>query len=403
MKILSGKSLITKNIWLIVGFVFLFLIILTNQIHQPYPDEFENILGGWFILHGRLPYIGFFTHHNPFAYFFAAPIVFLSGPSFVKFRIILGVFYLSGFVAFYLYIKNKWGAYATRIVKWLIIFLVFSATYTWGHMLLGDTLSAYLLLASYIIIVFIALSKEKLTWKMLWIISILTAFAFLTSAALLIACGVIYLFVVYLFIRQEGFDLRKLTKLVVIFATPYLIFLLYLVITGSLTEYYFQAIRYTTDIYAKLPGGFTSKNPIRILIIYFHEFMKNYKAILSMIKDLNYANPFPHALALSNIVFIVYLLLNKKYATSLFVFFIMVYASLRGNPYTTSETDYQAIQYQFVSMFNGIAVLLYIWNDLLKNKIKLPKKVFYSFFLIYLKPISYLVQSPAEWKKEQAI
>src|SRR5579872_2454802 len=77
-----------KSFWLKALFVLLiFAIFLINTIHESYPDEFDNILGGWYILHGRLIYIGFFTHHGPVAYYIAALVELFSGRSFVSFRI----------------------------------------------------------------------------------------------------------------------------------------------------------------------------------------------------------------------------------------------------------------------------------------------------------------------------
>ncbi len=69
-------------------------IFLINTVHEQYPDEFDNILGGWYILHGRLIYTGFFTHHGPVAYYIAALVEIFSGQSFVRFRIVYSIFFL---------------------------------------------------------------------------------------------------------------------------------------------------------------------------------------------------------------------------------------------------------------------------------------------------------------------
>ena len=65
-------SLLSSNFPIIGLFIILFCLFLINSVHTSYPDEFENILGGFYINQGRLPYIGFFTHHGPFTYFFAS-------------------------------------------------------------------------------------------------------------------------------------------------------------------------------------------------------------------------------------------------------------------------------------------------------------------------------------------
>ncbi|MCM8827633.1 MAG: glycosyltransferase family 39 protein, partial [Candidatus Omnitrophica bacterium] len=338
-----------------------------------------------FILNGRLPYTGFFTHHNPMAYFVSAVAVLFSGPSFVKFRLVFGVFYLLGFISLFFYVRKNWFKQEIIIITWLITFLTISATYTWGHMVLGDTLSAYFLLPSYLILVFIALRGTKVRWEKVLVVSILAALAVLTSSAVVITVLIIYAFLFFLFVSQCKLRFRDILLFITIVITPYIIFFLYLVFSGSLNEFYRQAIRYTSDIYVQLPGGFTSRNPFRISIIYFNEFLKNYRSIVLMIKDLNLANPFAPALALSSLVFIVYLILNRKFSLSVFVFLMLVYASLRGNPYTTSETDYQAIQYHFFSMFNGLAAIVYLWNSLsLNSNREIPKKIIEGFMFVLL-------------------
>jgi len=159
---------------------------------------------------------------------------------------------------------------------------------------------------------------------------------------------------------------------------------IYLVISGSFVEFYRQTIQYTTEIYARLPGGVKSKNPVRILIVYFNEFIRNYRSIFLLIKDLNFANPFAQTLALSSFALIMYLALNKKFDIAVFVFLTLVYASVRGNPYSTTETDYQAIQYQFISMFNGLTAIIYLWNSLVVKKNVLPKKILEAFLFLFL-------------------
>ena len=375
---------IKRNYLSIIGFLLLFFIILTNQVHQAYPDEFENILGGIFILKGRLPYSGFFTHHNPFAYFFAVPIALLSGASFVKFRIILGVVYLASFIAFFIYIKKRFSGLERATLTFFYALIVLGSTYMWGHMLLADSLSALLLAPVYITILFSSINKREMQTGDIWLISILSAFALLTSSSLIFAVCIIYLFTLILVFTKQKKTFRKLIKLIFIFSSPYLIFLFYLLVTGSLEDFYLQSIRYNTDIYISLPGGVHSSNPIRIAIIYFNEFMKNFRAIATLIKDFNFYSPFAHALVLSNLVIIAYLVFSRQFLLAGFVFLMLVYSSLRGNPYETKETDYQSIQYHYLSLFNGVFVLGHLWDEIVNKRIDRARKLFYSFFIILL-------------------
>src|ERR1051325_10801956 len=74
-----------------------------------YPDEYDNILGGWYILHGRLPYVGFFTHHGPAAYFVSSIVLLFSGHSFVSFRVVYNILLFIFLVGSYIFLRKKFG------------------------------------------------------------------------------------------------------------------------------------------------------------------------------------------------------------------------------------------------------------------------------------------------------
>ena len=76
------------NLILITFFFFIFCILSINALHESYPDEFDNILGGKYILSGSLLYKDYFSHHGPVAYFLSAFILLFSNGSFVIFRIL---------------------------------------------------------------------------------------------------------------------------------------------------------------------------------------------------------------------------------------------------------------------------------------------------------------------------
>ena len=62
-----------KKFWILSLFVlFTAAIFILDAFHESYPDEFDNISGGWLILHGTLIYKNFFTHHGPFPYFLSS-------------------------------------------------------------------------------------------------------------------------------------------------------------------------------------------------------------------------------------------------------------------------------------------------------------------------------------------
>ena len=135
-----------SNFPLILFFALIFLLFLTNTVHESYPDEFDDILGGWYILHGKFLYSGFFTHHNPFGYILAAVVEFFSGQSFVRFRWVYAIVLFVYILWTYLFLQKRFSYEKVRFYLFTILLFAIGATYFWGHMLLADNVAALLLL-----------------------------------------------------------------------------------------------------------------------------------------------------------------------------------------------------------------------------------------------------------------
>lgn len=351
-------------------FWIIFLITIIGEIHFIYPDEFENILGGRYILEGRLPYIGFFTHHNPFAYFFAVPISAIAGQSFIKFRLLLGLVYTLMSIGFFLWIKQRFGFGIAGIIMVWLVFIAIGATYWWGHMLLADSLSSYFAAASIISLFWLFWRREKLrNWDLL-IVSLLTALMVLTTMTLVYLAAAIYLLIIAYFLKNKPGKswFKQILKIIGIFSIPYLVFAVYLLITGSLQEFIYQSIVFNAQYYAFLPGGVSVKNPLRVVIVLFYQFFTNFKTMLVMTKDLNFGSPFAQTLVLSNAVLLIYSIIEKRFFIAIFIWVTLMFSIVRSNPYTTAETDYQGMAYHLISIFNGLVVLSFIWKTL-KTKI----------------------------------
>src|SRR4029079_6203400 len=68
---------------------------------------------------------------------------------------------------------------------------------------------------------------------------------------------------------------------------------------------------------------------------------------------------------------------------SIFVLGILVYLNGRSNPLTTTETDYQAIPYQYFSLFNGVFLLTTLWHEL-REDIEKNKRILYAGMFFFL-------------------
>lgn len=59
---------ILKNKFLTLALSISLVLFLVSAFHEDYPDEYDSILGGKYILEGRIPYKDWFQHHQPGAY-----------------------------------------------------------------------------------------------------------------------------------------------------------------------------------------------------------------------------------------------------------------------------------------------------------------------------------------------
>lgn len=367
-------------------FVFVFILFFINTFETNFPDEFDNIVGGLYITKGVLPYKGFFSHHGPVAYLIASPITLFTQQSFVNFRIVFSAILSLFLLGNYLILKRQLKTQKITEFLYYLILLGLSATYFWGHMLLADSLSGYLLIPAYVLIFLKSVKQQKLTFIDIGIVSILTSLTFFTSITYSYVVLIMNLFVLFIYLLQHKKNLihADTLKVFLIFLIPYLIFLMYFLVTGSLKQYIQQGILYNKNIYIynyPRPEGSTSLNPLRYAIVIFHQFYGNYRGLLEQVKDFNFAYPFNITLAVINISLLAFLLIQKNYSLFLFVLGLLIFSNPRSNPLNSKETDFQSSVYIMLSLFNLPLILLALKNEL--NKV-LPfaKKLIFSLLFI---------------------
>lgn len=360
----------------IAFFFVIYLFLFLNSVHESYPDEMDNILGGYFINKGILPYTGFFTHHGPLAYYFASIITFFAGQSFVGFRrgstIFILIFLLIGYLVIRKRTLPKFGFYL-----FYLSLVVLSSSYYWFHMFLADPISGYLFIPAYGILFLKLFRKEALKKIDIILISVFSSLSLMNSPTysyiVFILAFITFLHYLLFNLSDKKYlsinSLKKSVIFVSIFAAPYLVFVLFLLITGTFKDYYFQALVYNKSYYIynyPRPPGSTSVNPIRYAIIIINNFLNAYQVLLAAIKNVDFINPFNITLALSNVALWFLLLIRKKYLLFLLSFLLIIFANVRSNPLNVHATDYQAAVYIMLSFFNA-SFLLFNLKDELKE------------------------------------
>jgi len=356
------RNLFLSNWKICAFFAFLFIILLFNTVHNSYPDEFDNILGGRLILKGILPYSGFFSHHGSMGYFFAAVINLFAGQSFVRFRFLMSIVYLTYFIAVYFLVKKKTKSEFSNTFLLFSILIVLASTYFWGHMFLADPLSAMMVLPAYALLFFRMYKNQALNSNDLITISVFSALTSLVSTTFIFLSAVVSGVTLIYYLKQQKIKidrlfLNKIAKFAFIFSLPYLFFVFFLIISGSIKDFIFDAITYNSKYYIynypREPGSGSFINPVRYAIVILNNFLNNYQVQLTGIKYTDFMNPFNLTLAVSNLLLWVTLLWKRKYLLFVLSFFALVYATVRSNPLTSGPTDYQSSVYIYLTFFNA--------------------------------------------------
>jgi len=351
------KLLKSPDFWY---FLVLTLIFVGNTLHESYPDEFDNIAGGRFILRGIFPYSGFLAHHGPFAYYLSAILNIFSGVSFVHLRFVYAFFLVAMLYLFYRLIKNRFEGAASFLKPYFMV-LGIAATYFWLHMMLADCLSALMLILPYFYLILLSLRNKKLDLKDIAIVSVPLATTLLTALTYSFMVAGLYLFLAILWLRsgRKLLSLNSLKALGIVLA-PYLIFLFTLLATGATRDYYFDNITYNQQYYIDnypRAEGVTSINPIRYAVVIAKTSL-NY--ITDGAKDVfrfNVYTPKEIPLLGMDLLLLIVFAATGNYLPLIPVIILLLFSTPRSNLMNLKETDYQSAVYIVLSLGSGMLLI----------------------------------------------
>jgi len=380
-------NFVKKNYRILILLFLLFLIFFSNTFHQEYPDEYDSIVGGMFINQGKVPYRDWFQHHQPGAYVLASLILPFSGRSFVRFRILLAVAFFLINVGGYLLIKRRLKN--VKLAYYLVFLFVtaFAGTYFWGHMLLADTLAAYLFIPGFAFLLTKEAYQKKLNVKDLIFISSSTFLTWFTSMSYIHIVVGVNLYAFYRYIIGQKEELRKrLIQALMIFLIPYLAFFSFFIVTGSFKEYYFANVTYNVRYYIynyPRPSG-ALINPLRYSVVIFNSFINNYFPILTGVSAFSLGDPFNVTLAVSIASLFLWLLIKKRYPFLLMFAIVVVFSTARSNPWTIKEADYQASMYILIAFISGFFTIFILKDDLDSGRLTLSQKIIEGLIFVVL-------------------
>lgn len=353
------KIKLNKKIPILISLIFLLSILfftLLNAANINYPDEFDTLLGGKLILHGILPYKGFLSHHNPVSYFLASPFYLIAGASLVRFRILYAIALAVFFFWINKLLKKDFGDKA----KFFPIFIfcwVIAAGYYWMHMMLADNLSALILIYPFFFIFLSLVYKRDISRKEIkriaWFlgIALLNSMTYIYFIFCLSGLLVIYQLVSKKSIKEGLYTIWRLML-------PYILFFVYLFITGSLKDYLYQTVEYNRKYYIFNSDQNTPVNPIRYAITIAKKAWEIALPGFENLLKFNIDNPRP--LALLGMIFTTGLVMlwNKKIWAIFPLLFLISFTTPRTYLMTMGAADYQSAVYITLALGLGCFLIM---------------------------------------------
>lgn len=321
-----------------IFFLIALVIFLVNARYVSYPDEFVNLLGGKFINAGKIPYKEFFDHHLPFAWYFSAVLLRLAFNSFVLFRFYWAIFSFILLTALGLWIRRNNNNLYPYYLAFLFLYPLLSV-YFWLHLYLADSLAALFFSIIFWLLTVQTLNKKK-DFKAIAICSFLTFVLIFSSLTYLFAGVALYFWQLYLLRKNLKTNIIKFSLFA---AGPYFLYLIYLLISGSVKDFYFANLVYNTQLYIDIPNYVKGRffNPLKFGLTLIFNFWEGFLPKLVTIKDFNLYLPVSTVTVFGSFVFLI-LLIMKNWPVGMVFFFILSFSAPRSNLQKAMfETDYQ--------------------------------------------------------------
>lgn len=337
----------------IILFIIVAIFFILNARYVAYPDEFVNLLGGKSILHGLFPYRDFFDHHLPLAWYLSAFIMIFTGKSFVAFRFGWAILQFLAFFCLSLWVKRR----NNEVYPYYLIFLFLyplAAVYFWFHLYLGDSLAAFFFSLSFWI-VFIESFEKTQSLKALIVSSILIAMVVFSSLTFAYLALALYLWNFYLL----RFKINRDTFLFCVWsAAPYLLYMLFLLATGTFKDFYFANFVYNTQLYISIPNYTRGIhfNPLKFGMTLIFNFFSSYLPLLTKTKYLDLYLPINVLAGISTFI-LFFLLFSENWFLGMIFFFVFSFSAPRSNIQIYSETDYQSSMFLVLGLISSVLVL----------------------------------------------
>lgn len=350
-----NQRLKTKKVQLLF-FTLVLLVFIINTFYVSYPDEFVNILAGKFINSGKLPYKEFFDHHLPLAWYLAALLLHFSSNSYVVFRIIWAVFSFIHLLLLGLYLEKK----DRQLAKYYWVFFLlfpFVSVYFWLHLFLADSLAfLYFSIVFWLLISQTFKTASPPDIKIVFLASFVNFLLVFSSLTYIYLALTVYGWLTYLFLKQRR-SAKDLVKFIIFSSLPYILFLIYLILTGSFKDFYIANFIYNTKLYISIPNYTRGKyfNPLKFALTLIYNFHNGYFPLLTKVKEMDLFFPINVLLGWGSFLLLL-IIFTKDKTQAAFYFLILSFSAPRSNVYKITETDYQSAIFISLGIISSLVV-----------------------------------------------
>ncbi len=355
---------IKKNVTSILFLTFVLGLFLVTSRYVDYPDEYINLLAGKTILAGGLPYKDFWDHHLPFAWYSGALMLFVTGQSFVKTRLLWALVQFGAFAVLFRWIKKNHPALTKPFMAFFFVYPAM-ALYYWFHLFLADSLAVLFFSLSFWILLAETFAKTR-SVRSLYVSSLLVFCMVMSSATFLYMAVVLYLWHAHLL----NWKLNKaLFQLVGWSILPYGLFAISLVLTNAWSDFYFANFVYNTKYYISIPNYVRGAhfNPIKFSLTLIANFLDGYLPLLSQIKHLDLYLP-AGTLAGLGTLSLIGILFAHDWILGILFFLLVALSAPRSGLQTFHETDYQSAMFLVLGLISAVVSLWKMIETLAKEE-----------------------------------
>ena len=251
---LKNELHIGKNDIIAMGLMLLALLILMQyRTYRPFLDESDNFLGGKILSRGGVIYKDYISQHMPGMYYIVGIIVKLG---FTEIQEIRTCFYLLIFLSWIvMYFRYK-NIFSLWIIPTFVFMYLSMFSISKGHTLLAEQIE---IIAFMVIMceLFLFFKTKKLKLSSTIFISISTWLAIVCAMTAVWTIFFMALIFIIIYIEQLKSSenkkniMNEIIRTSVIIAIPFIIWMVYLLKTNSVEEWFYQAYKFNQEVYGK--------------------------------------------------------------------------------------------------------------------------------------------------------